>query len=126
MILNKSKATISDGFSVVTAGDVQEHSGLVTIQIKSRITGETKYLRFDPYAELLASAVSPARAATILDRFANVGFRISPLPDALREFFHVALFPEDAVTLIGSISIERLPEGAVIEAISTIQEMPNE
>lgn len=120
------KNTICDSFTLINTGDVQDKIGIKTIGFKSRITGEREYIQFDPYAEVLVNASSPLRGGVFLNRLANAGFQVSPMPNALETFFHATLFPEDVVTLMGGIKAEQLPKNAVVEVISTGETKENQ
>lgn len=113
MILNKQ--TICDPFILYETQQI----GIATISINNRITGEREIISIDVHGELLSHAASPVRKHVLLNLLANKGFHVSPLPGALKSFFHLLLFPEDAITLLGSIPIRDLPKDAEIEVITT-------
>lgn len=119
MSILTQKQSMCDPFTLISTGDIQSQIGIKTIRFNSRITGEQKFVQLDTYAEILAHAVSPVHGAILLNRLANVGFQVSPMPNALPTFFHATLFPEDALTLMGNIKVEELPEGSDIEFISS-------
>ena len=119
MILTKQ--SICDSFTLLHAGDTQEQIGIITIRFKSRITSEQETISIDIYGELLSHSASPLRKNILRNLIANRGFHISPLPGALETFFHLLLFPQDGVTLLGSILVEDLPDGAEVDIISTCE-----
>lgn len=119
MTILTPKTTISDPFTLINTGDIQGQIGIKTIRFKSRITGKQHFIQFDTYTEVLANAVSPIRGAIFLNRLANAGFQVSPISNSLETFFHAALFPEDSITIMGAIRVDELPEGAVVEIISS-------
>lgn len=121
MIINARKHTISDPFTLITTGTLQEKIGLRTFRYTSRITGEPSYIQIDPHAELLAQAVAPLRKAVLLNMLSNIGFLVSPLPGSLDTFLHILLFPDDAISLLGSVKTEPLPDDAVVEIITTCE-----
>jgi len=93
MILQKHKQTICDPFTLITTGSLQEKIGLRTFRYTSRITGEPAYIQVDPHAE----SHFPLRKYALINKLANAGFIVSPMPEALDTFLHILLFPDDAV-----------------------------
>ena len=69
--------------------------GLRTFGFKSCITGELTFLKVAPYQELISIFAHPIREFTLLSRFSDFGFLISPKPDAIFEFFNFLIFPEN-------------------------------
>ena len=103
-----------------------DQPGVITISFITD-TGEQKVIRIDPYAEMIAIAAFPIRGPLLKSRLADRGFFISPLPGALESFFHVLLFPKNALTTIGiGINIEDMPEGIDIELISSYENIGDE
>lgn len=123
MTILTQKQTISDPFTIVNTGDIQNKIGIKTIRFNSRITGKQTIIQFDTYAEVLANAISPISGAVFINLLANAGFQVSPMQNALQTFFHATLFPEDAITMMGVNQIEELPEGVDIEFISSKGEL---
>lgn len=119
MTILTQNQTVCDPFTLINTGDIQNKIGIKTIRFKSRITGEQTYVQFDPSCEVLTNAISPVHGAVFINRLANAGFQVSPMQNALQTFFHVTLFPEDSITLMGANRIEELPEGVDIEFISS-------
>ena len=117
MIL-KHKAICSP-FTLLITDDAQQHIGLRTIRFTNTITKEPEIIQFDLYAELLAHAISPLKRYLFISLMSEKGFLISTLPGALEAFMHLTLFPQDAVTSFGPIEVEKFPEGAEVEFIST-------
>ncbi|WP_027874184.1 hypothetical protein [Spongiibacter marinus] len=113
------KQTICDHFTILNTGDIRQFLGIRTIRFTSRITSETNVIRFDPYSELLSYAVSPHRRAIFLNLLTNAGFQVSPLPSALESFFHLTLFPEDCLTILGKIKVGALVPGEDVTFITS-------
>ncbi len=115
MIINKQN--ICDPFTILKTE--KQNIGIITFRITNRVTNEKETLSIDVYAELLSFSVSPHRKFVLLNLLANKGFHVSPIPDALESFFHLLLFPQDAITPLGNVPVEDLPNGEKVEVIST-------
>ena len=122
MILNKQ--TICDPFTLLNTE--KKNIGIATFRITNRVTNEKEIISIDVYSELLSHAAAPIRKLALLNLLANKGFHVSPLPGALESFFHLLLFPRDAVTILGSIQKEDLPDDAEVKFISTCEVQRNE
>ena len=122
------KHTICDPFMLMTTDDQHDGIGIKTFRYTSSINGEPAHAQIDVPSELLAQSVSPLRKAVLINMLSNKGFLISPLPGSLDTLLHVLLYPGDAISLLGSVKTEPLPDDAVVEIITTceIKESVNE
>lgn len=106
-----------------------DQSGVKTISFITD-AGEQKVIRIDPYAEMIAIAAFPIRGPLLKSRLADCGFFISPQSDALESFFHLLIFPKDAITTTGiGLQVKELPEGVNgidIELISSYESIGDE
>jgi len=123
MLLN-NELIICDPFKILSSDTEQEAVGIITFQFTSRITGKSAIADIDVYSECLAIAISPAKSGVLSNRMALEGFRVSPLPAALKQFMHALLFPQNVITFMGGLDIEPPTKNADVIHIGSYEEIP--
>lgn len=94
------KTNVCDPFEIIKSDN--DEQGVITICFHHTKRDEAAYVRVMPYMENIALEISAIRGAYFISLMADEGFRISIQPDALRDFLHILLHPEESINEWGT------------------------